>query len=434
MELGLRSFIWAIFLLSILQCTNSSPINLYTAIELTCDEKFSDILQEYEHKEYPSNGFLVHCSNCSVTEDFGDDCDFRVYGTGTYWKDTSVCCGAMHSGILTSEGGYVRIFKKETENGVTSESNHQNNIFSKPEYDDYYSYYYKKESEPAETTQTATKEVTAVPSTTKAAYESDLTVKSTERAAFIPTSSSNNSHSSPNSFSNNNNNDKQKVESTTKQHIDSTTQITQKSQVDNEIVTTSLSQQKYKRKHTTSKEVQGAAIKNVSKDIDQNIRPVEIDISTIEKIGQKTSSIVVKPVARNLYENDFKNNQKSIPAASTWMYKGIGIGASAVVVFIIILVLGKKLYSNRRSLIRAVNKNSRRSNKHEGCVCYVAMETSTQGLLTDPETCERDCSKKKEMQAGVDSSDDSLVSDGGCENKCSECTGDNGCHGDKYEF
>jgi len=387
MELGLRSFIWAIFLLSILQCTNSSPINLYTAIELTCDEKFSDILQEYEHKEYPSNGFLVHCSNCSVTEDFGDDCDFRVYGTGTYWKDTSVCCGAMHSGILTSEGGYVRIFKKETENGVTSESNHQNNIFSKPEYDDYYSYYYKKESEPAETTQTATKEVTAVPSTTKAAYESDLTVKSTERAAFIPTSSSNNSHSSPNSFSNNNNNDKQKVESTTKQHIDSTTQITQKSQVDNEIVTTSLSQQKYKRKHTTSKD-----------------------------------------------ENDFKNNQKSIPAASTWMYKGIGIGASAVVVFIIILVLGKKLYSNRRSLIRAVNKNSRRSNKHEGCVCYVAMETSTQGLLTDPETCERDCSKKKEMQAGVDSSDDSLVSDGGCENKCSECTGDNGCHGDKYEF
>lgn len=49
-------------------------------------------------------------------------------------------------------------------------------------------------------------------------------------------------------------------------------------------------------------EVQGAAIKNVSKDIDQNIRPVEIDISTIEKIGQKTSSIVVKPVARNLCE------------------------------------------------------------------------------------------------------------------------------------
>ena len=54
--------------------------------------------------------------------------------------------------------------------------------------------------------------------------------------------------------------------------------------------------------------------------------------------------------------------------------------------------------------------------------------------MTDPETCERDCSKKKELQAGVDSSDDSLVSDGGCDNKCSECTGDNACHGDKYDF
>lgn len=59
-------------------------------------------MQEYEHKEYPSNGFLVHCSNCSVTENFGDECDFRVYGTGTYWKDTSVCCGAMHDGKLVS--------------------------------------------------------------------------------------------------------------------------------------------------------------------------------------------------------------------------------------------------------------------------------------------------------------------------------------------
>ena len=59
-------------------------------------------MQEYEHKEYPSNGFLVHCSNCSVTENFGDECDFRVYGTGTYWKDTSVCCGAMHDGKIVS--------------------------------------------------------------------------------------------------------------------------------------------------------------------------------------------------------------------------------------------------------------------------------------------------------------------------------------------
>jgi len=418
-----------------LQCTNSSPINHYNTIELTCDERFSDILQEYEHKEYPSNGFLVHCSNCSVTENFGDECDFRVYGTGTYWKDTSVCCGAMHDGKITAEGGYVRIFKKDAEDSVKSESKHQNNIYSKKEYEDYYSYHFGRDTEPAETTRTATEIVTALPTTTKAAYVSDSTVQSTERVAFVPTSSSNNTHSSPNSFTKNIKENNQKEESTTEQNIDTTTQkfVTKKSQIDNKVVTTIFSKQKNKKKYTTNREVQRAAMKNVSMDIDQNIRQVEIDSSTFKKIGQKANSVVLKPVVRSLYENEFKNNQNPLPAASTWMYKGIGIGASAVVVFIIILVLGKKLYTNRRSLIRAVNKNSR-SNSHEGCVCYVAMETSTQGLLTDPETCERDCSKKKELQAGVDSSDDSLVSDGGCDNKCSECTGDNGCHGDKYDF
>ena len=41
-------------------------------------------------------------------------------------------------------------------------------------------------------------------------------------------------------------------------------------------------------------------MKNISMDFDQNIRPVELDSSTFEKIRQKASSVVVKPVARSL--------------------------------------------------------------------------------------------------------------------------------------
>ena len=43
-------------------------------------------------------------------------------------------------------------------------------------------------------------------------------------------------------------------------------------------------------------------MKNVSMDIDQNIRQVEIDSSTFKKIGQKANSVVLKPVAKSLCE------------------------------------------------------------------------------------------------------------------------------------
>jgi len=385
MELGLF-VIWAIFKVSILQCSLGSPVNQYKTIKLTCDEKFTDILQEYEHQEYPSNGFLVYCSSCSVTEGF-DECDLRVYGTDTYYKESSVCCGAIHSGNITSDGGYVRIFKKESEYDVKSLRKHKNNIHSKNEHDDYYSYYYKKGIEPAKTTLTATEAVTTNMITTDV-FKSSTTLETTEKETIKPSTISNNIvPDTPTNFSNNNSNkDEQQIGTTTKENIGSTSHVftTRKSTVDKKTISTFLPNHK------------------------------------IEK-------------TRNNNEDKFEDkDSNAIPAASTWLYKGIGIGAAAVVVLIIVLFAGKKLYTSRTSLIRAVNKN--KSNSQEGCVCYVAMESSTQGLLHDPETCERDCSKKKELQAGVESSDDSLVGDVGCENKCAECTGDHGCQGDKYDF
>ena len=86
-------------------------------------------------------------------------------------------------------------------------------------------------------------------------YESDSTVQSTERVAFVPTSSSNSTHSSPNSFTKNIKENNQKEESTTEQNTDTTTQkfVTKKSQIDNKVVTTIFSKQKNKKKYTTNR-------------------------------------------------------------------------------------------------------------------------------------------------------------------------------------
>lgn len=130
----------------------------------------------------------------------------------------------------------------------------------------------------------------------------------------------------------------------------------------------------------------------------------------------------------------------------TWLVYLVGAVVSAMVIALVAfgVLKASRRVSSTGLWSRLPSRKRSNNPDFEGCVCYVAMESSQQGLLHDPETCERTCSKKKQLMAGVyddpSSSQPPIIEDlaaadsdaAACNNVCEDCTG--GCGGNDERF
>jgi len=137
-----------------------------------------------------------------------------------------------------------------------------------------------------------------------------------------------------------------------------------------------------------------------------------------------TTATVVYQLMKNstMVQN---SNLKTGSYSSNTLIKGIFMGIGISLTCCLIIIITKKIRSLQIQTFRSSKR--RKQNKNDDCVCYMAMDSSIQGLMHDPETCERDCSnKQKQSDAGLNLSKED------CSGDCNDCSVQS-CH-QKYSF
>nr|XP_002127476.1 cell wall integrity and stress response component 2 [Ciona intestinalis] len=321
---------------------------------LTCGDSPQSLSIYFKH-----HSKKVRCpAECNL-----DKC--RVTGTHTYTSYSSICCAGIHDGIIYSdEGGLLNVhinpsggrnYAGTTSNGVKSHS--KISWFSEftltAEKNSLVQNLIELKTTTAAKTSTTT---TAVPTTT-------TTTPTTTTTTTVPTTTT-----------------------TTVPTI--TTTVTKTTKYTTTTIVPTATTLDTRNRPTTK-----ALPKTLSTTTPHTTTttPALINSIILNPLRQNNTELlqkINKPVKDDTvnFKTDTTEINESFVAGISFHQKLI-LCISAVFVFaaVVLLVLIKRRHRIRRRM------------QPEPCVCYVSIDTSKQGLLNDPETCDRDCVVREKL-------------------------------------
>jgi len=330
----------------------------------------------------PADGWLVRCPSCDPSKCFvlgGRNRNNQLM----YSEYTQICCSSQHAGIISKNGGMVIVVKIHHDINVRVKAITLHNITSKGVYLEDYHY----ELLPVHST-TSSKPIVSKPSTSKPSTSKPLTSKP---STSIPSTS---------------------IPSTSKPSTSKSS--TSKPSTTSELPTTTP----FIPSTTSKRLIETISIQAMISRSNPLFRETNEQSSNVSGLNPE-----IIPANNETVLEEFTNDKSD--GGMTLLYGIlIGFGLSCI---LCVLVVGVKRLKNRRKQLIDSYRRYHQSIDTSPCVCYVSSNPDAQGLMHDPETCERDCSnKQKQSDAGLNLSKED------CSGDCNDCSVQS-CH-QKYSF
>nr|CAB3267614.1 cell wall integrity and stress response component 2 [Phallusia mammillata] len=362
----------------------------------------------------PDSVFTVRCPEQCLSSR-----PFHVEGTNNYTPSSNLCVAGIHSGVITKSGGVMKITVQNK--WINPVGSNRNGVRSLGGFAAHTTFIPKAVNPPASsssanpkanlgeptsssssasttttptstlTTTAPTATLTTTPPTTTSSTTSTTTVASTLSTTptpITPTTSTAYSTTTPQVHSSSSKQPGKTGDSLIESDADSPTEI---SKFRNNIKSTTASPSA--TESTTSRTVKIQA-------------PNSVFTSTVENDDKTSNSNLVSEETSNVY------------TLLLWICGGVTF---LLLILLLVCFLRKRSRFGRSRISHAgKRKPCRSSGGLESCVCYVAVDSSVQALLNDPETCERPCELRDRLQE-TESLPESNCHSGP---QCDECTGE----------